>query len=286
MIGTSSRLSRGRAGLNNFLASRQCRRYNHYDTLSVPRTASRAQVKSAFYKASSVSSYKIPLLNWLEQLSKQLHPDMNPGDPQAKEKFVKVTEAYHVLGDDRNRYDRAQMISGETTIESYRHGRMHRSTIPDTRKAITIPHRDMSGVGRLPVRSTPGHPPIMLEVEVGRTLTRIHLGTIMVDLHRVLELDQGMLRALQLLANTGEDLPTRLSVEEVRPRRRRHGRRKRLNMIESAKNRQWCGSFKWRASSLLFSCSAGDLSTPNILPHFKWRQLPYTLPSRHEQSSS
>jgi len=63
----------------------------HYDTLSIPRNASRAQIKSAFYK-----------------LSKELHPDTHPNDPQAKEKYVKVSGAYSVLGNDRQRriYDR------------------------------------------------------------------------------------------------------------------------------------------------------------------------------------
>ena len=42
------------------------------------------------------------------RLAKQTHPDMNPDDPQAEERFKEVNEAWAVLGDveKREEYDR------------------------------------------------------------------------------------------------------------------------------------------------------------------------------------
>ncbi|KAI0759286.1 hypothetical protein BD413DRAFT_675027 [Trametes elegans] len=65
-------------------------RGGHYQTLDIPKDATRNQIKASFYK-----------------LSKQYHPDVN-SEPGAKEKFQAVSEAYAILGDERKRraYDR------------------------------------------------------------------------------------------------------------------------------------------------------------------------------------
>ncbi|KAI0672569.1 DnaJ domain-containing protein [Trametes maxima] len=71
--------------------SASCLRSGHYQTLDIPKNASRNQIKASFYK-----------------LSKQYHPDVND-DPSAKSKFQAVSEAYAILGDERKRraYDRS-----------------------------------------------------------------------------------------------------------------------------------------------------------------------------------
>lgn len=63
---------------------------DYYETLGVARTASAAEIKKAHRK-----------------LSRQHHPDLNPGNKEAETKFKAVQEAYDVLSDDkkRPRYD-------------------------------------------------------------------------------------------------------------------------------------------------------------------------------------
>ncbi|KAF7656219.1 hypothetical protein LDENG_00044750, partial [Lucifuga dentata] len=63
---------------------------DYYDVLGVSRMASQKDIKKAYY-----------------QLAKKYHPDTNPEDPEAKEKFASLAEAYEVLSDEvkRKQYD-------------------------------------------------------------------------------------------------------------------------------------------------------------------------------------
>jgi DnaJ-class molecular chaperone len=65
-----------------------------YSILGVPRTASEADIKSAYRK-----------------LAKELHPDRNTDNPKAAEKFSEVTRAYDLLSDKAKRaqYDRGEI---------------------------------------------------------------------------------------------------------------------------------------------------------------------------------
>ncbi len=62
-----------------------------YEVLGVSRDANASEMKKAYYK-----------------LAKQYHPDVNPDDKAAEDKFKEAAEAYQVLSDDerRARYDR------------------------------------------------------------------------------------------------------------------------------------------------------------------------------------
>jgi DnaJ-class molecular chaperone len=68
-----------------------------YQVLGVAKGASPADVKKAFRK-----------------LAKQHHPDQNPNDPKAKEKFAEINAAYEIVGDEKKR---AQFDRGEIDAE-------------------------------------------------------------------------------------------------------------------------------------------------------------------------
>ncbi|KAM9857057.1 dnaJ heat shock protein family (Hsp40) member A3b [Aulostomus maculatus] len=71
-------------------SSRHTTKQDFYKVLGVSRSASQRDIKKAYY-----------------QLAKKYHPDTNPDDPEAKEKFAKLAEAYEVLSDEvkRKQYD-------------------------------------------------------------------------------------------------------------------------------------------------------------------------------------
>jgi len=64
---------------------------DYYDRLEVPTDADTSQIKKAYYKKAQL-----------------YHPDKNPGNKEAEEKFKQVGEAYEVLSDKQKRetYDR------------------------------------------------------------------------------------------------------------------------------------------------------------------------------------
>lgn len=77
---------------------------NPYEVLGVSPTASSADIQSAYRK-----------------LAKRLHPDLNPGDKSAEEKFKEVAGAYDLLsdGEKRKRFDAGEI--DETGAERPQH---------------------------------------------------------------------------------------------------------------------------------------------------------------------
>lgn len=80
---------------------------DYYHELGVPKTATAAEIKKAYRK-----------------LARDLHPDKNPGNKQAEEKFKAVSEAHDVLSDDtrRKEYDEARELAASGAFRGYSGG--------------------------------------------------------------------------------------------------------------------------------------------------------------------
>src|ERR671910_1623785 len=76
-------------------AQREWFEKDYYRVLGVSETATPKDIKSAYRK-----------------LSRQYHPDQNPGDKAAEERFKEVSAAYDVVGDPdkRKEYDEVRRL--------------------------------------------------------------------------------------------------------------------------------------------------------------------------------
>src|SRR6266581_2974726 len=69
---------------------------DYYQMLGVPKNAPAGEVKKAYRK-----------------LAQKLHPDANPGDKDAEDRFKEISAAYDVLGDPEKRksYDQVREMA-------------------------------------------------------------------------------------------------------------------------------------------------------------------------------
>src|SRR3954463_8587972 len=73
-------------------------KHDYYETLSVPRNASDDDIRKAYRK-----------------LARKYHPDLNPGDKSAEDRFKNVQAAYDILSDSKKRqmYDQYGFYSDQ-----------------------------------------------------------------------------------------------------------------------------------------------------------------------------
>jgi molecular chaperone DnaJ len=110
------------------MASRAAKR-DYYDVLEVISTASADEIATAY-----------------RRLAISCHPDKNPGDNEATERFKEAAEAFEVLSDPQKRsiYDRY----GHAGLESQAGGARHFSDVEDIFSAFGDIFGDLFGGGR------------------------------------------------------------------------------------------------------------------------------------------
>eukprot|EP00105_Crassostrea_gigas_P011037 XP_011426534.1 PREDICTED: uncharacterized protein LOC105327642 isoform X3 [Crassostrea gigas] len=75
----------------------------NYETLGVPSTASEKEIKAAYI-----------------ELCKKYHPDANPNDPQAQQKFVELQKAYEILSEEKTLKDLPAGVTMDEIIKECR----------------------------------------------------------------------------------------------------------------------------------------------------------------------
>jgi len=105
-----------------------------YSVLGLERTASDEEIRKAYRKRV-----------------RELHPDLNPGDPGAEEKFKKVSAAFDILGDaeKRARYDRGEIDAQGEERAQQSYYRQHAGTERGARYHSTAGFEDFGDASDL-----------------------------------------------------------------------------------------------------------------------------------------
>ena len=105
-----------------------------YSVLGVAKSASAGDITKAYRK-----------------LAKKLHPDLNPGDKAAEEKFKQITAAYDIIGDEekRGRYDRGEIDAGGQERPQQRYYREYAGGEEGARYRSTAGYEDIGAFSDL-----------------------------------------------------------------------------------------------------------------------------------------
>ena len=107
---------------------------DYYEILGVAENASQEEIKKAYRK-----------------LAKQHHPDANPDDPEAEQRFKEISEAYRTLSDPerRKKYDRMRKYGGMGAFGGGRRegGRPRRGPTPGGEGRGGFSFEDLSDMG-------------------------------------------------------------------------------------------------------------------------------------------
>lgn len=106
---------------------------DYYEILGVKKSASADDIRKAFRK-----------------LARKYHPDVNPGDKSAEEKFKTLSEANDVLSDPKKRkiYDQVGFYSDNidpATAEAYARAGHRRKKVPSREPISNIRSMCLSG---------------------------------------------------------------------------------------------------------------------------------------------
>jgi DnaJ-class molecular chaperone len=105
---------------------------DYYAVLGVPRTASEKEIKSAFRK-----------------LARKYHPDVNPGDKSAEERFKEINEAYEVLSNPESRKKYDQYGHNWKHADQFEAARQasQRASRPRSGRTVTFDFDDLASSG-------------------------------------------------------------------------------------------------------------------------------------------
>lgn len=102
-----------------------------YEVLGVARDATQGEISKAYRK-----------------LAKELHPDLNPGDPESEERFKTVSAAYQLLKDpeQRKRFDSGEIDAAGAETAQHRYYREYADADDAGRYHSTAGYRDFEDV--------------------------------------------------------------------------------------------------------------------------------------------